>query len=197
MAIKLVDLLAAILMGMAVMITQELPKSLAYLQLNPLQRMQNRKSVYNLKQYIDPIGLIFFVTTSTGFSKPFAYRIKDKKTNRVLAIVGFASNIIFALFFIGLFRAYSISLMGTSMYEITLLQEFILRLFFLGALFNVTMFLVNLLPITPFNMSSLLASVNPSAYFRIYQYEKMFQFLMIILIIMDVFTVIGLSILSF
>ena len=165
------SLVAAII----VMIVHEIPKSIAYLYLNPLQKMQNRKSIFKLRQYIDPIGLILFVTTGAGFSKPFAYRIKDKKTNLILGVCGFCTNIICILILISMYIIFNSTL------DNNIINVYLLTFIVILLKLNISMLLINLLPITPFDMSHIIASKSPSTYFKIYQYEKNLQLLMLVL----------------
>jgi hypothetical protein len=186
-------IVAVIIAAITAMIVHELPKSIVYLYLNPLQRMQNKKSILKLRQYIDPIGLIFFITSYVGFSKPFTYRIKDKKTNLTLGIVGLASSLVFMLIFYSIYQVlfYQVNIY-TFLSDTGLkrhLYYLIESIFRCLVLFNLSIFLVNFLfPIPPFDMSMILASQSPKHYFTLYQYEKILQLVLIVLIAFNIFS---------
>ncbi|MFP4697471.1 MAG: hypothetical protein ACLFMO_02070 [Eubacteriales bacterium] len=192
---NIIKLGALLIAAMIVMILHELPKSMAYIYLNPLQRMQNNNSIYKLRQYIDPIGLIFFVTARVGFSKPFAYRISDKKTNMSLGVVGLASSLCFALIFYSLYRALfehiNIYRFFNSSEWMLGIYNFIKYIFINIVMFNISIFLVNLvMPLVSFDISYIIASKSPRRYFVLHQYEKMLQLLFIILVVFNFFNII-------
>ncbi|TCK97977.1 hypothetical protein EDC19_0383 [Natranaerovirga hydrolytica] len=189
---EILKLLAVALAAIVVMYLHELPKSIAYIHLNPLQRKKEKNSIYKIKQYVDPLGLIFFITSFVGFSRPFAYRIKDKKTNYVLGIVGLVACLISALFFYSLYITLIINLRISIFFYETGSLIYVYRFieFFLrsGVLLSIMLFFVNvLIPIPSFDIAMIIASKSPKKYFTLHQYEKFLQLLFIVLLAFNFF----------
>lgn len=177
----IIELISILLASITVMLIHEIPKTMVYMHLNPLQRSLRKSSIFNIRQYIDPIGLILMITTKVGFSKPYNYRIKDKKTNLVIGVVGISSLIIFILFVISFFIGLK-NIQIKNSYIILFIEIFFENCLYL----SIAMLIINILPITPLDMSHIIANKSPSMYFKIYQNEKLYQLLLMILIIFGV-----------
>ncbi|TCT15015.1 hypothetical protein EDC18_104165 [Natranaerovirga pectinivora] len=192
---EILKFLAIVLAAIVVMYLHEVPKSIAYMHLNPLQNAQNKKSIYKIRQYIDPLGLIFFIIAFVGFSRPYAYRIKDKKTNYILGIVGLGSTLVVALLFYSLHQTLAVNLSiytrffseTEAMRQLYYFLEFFIRCI---VLLSISLFLVNLvIPFPSFNIGLLIASKSPKKYFALYQYEHFIKLFFIILVAFNFFTI--------
>lgn len=196
MRIQLISLLAAFLAGCIVMILHEFPKALLYNRLNKNQDPKKKRNIYKLYQYIDPIGILFCMTNQAGFSKPYMYRLKNRRNNLLLGICGFASLLL---------------VFGASVAVIKLQNVFsgplnqgdsFLNLFLrfgLGymAIISMSMFLVNLFPVSTFDMGLCIAAKSPSRYFSIIKNDYFIKVLLIFAVIFQFLSDISQSVLMF
>ncbi len=183
MKIQIIRLLAAFIAGGIVMILHEFPKAFVYNKLNPNQDPGRRRNIYKFHHYIDPIGMILCITNQAGFSKPYMYRIKDRKTNFILGITGLISLVVVFLISIAVLR-FGIGINSNLNYSETinifeLVFQFILVYM---ALISVSMFIVNLFPISTFDMGLCIAGKSPSKYFVIIRNDYFIKMLLILVI---------------
>ena len=186
---ELLYVLATIIASCLVMILHEIPKTMMY-------KKQKGKKIRNLKvmQYIDPIGLIFSVIGFCGFSKPYAYHVRDKKTNLWIGYVGMITLIfLFLVTTLGckyIMSPFVVAYAGTGTMEyVSVFLFWIVQ--YMGVV-SVGMFFVNLFPIVPFNMGNLIAGYSTSKLLSILKsdYElKMLYFLAMIFGIIKKFSV--------
>lgn len=197
MKIQLIRLVAALLAGSIVMILHELPKAMIYKRINSSNGEKSKHNVYRIHHYIDPIGLILCVTSQAGFSKPYMYRIKDKKTNFILGIVGFLSLAIVFLISMG-FLKFAIGMEANFSYlESTgLLELFFQCTLVYIALISISMFLVNLFPISTFDMGLCVAGKSPTKYFAIIRNDYFIKMLLVLVIMFRFITSVGTLIMS-
>lgn len=196
---QILILVTAIIAGMAVMILHELPKSILYNFCNKGQTKKTKRNIYKLFQYVDPIGLILCVTARAGFSKPYMYRIKEKKTNFLLGMMGFISLAVIFAFSMILLRSGLVPVPKTSY---TTIIEFVgqafPRYFFenLGII-SIDMFLVNLIPVSTFDLGLLIAGKSPSKYFSIIRNDFIIKMILLLVIIFDLISAIGINAVEF
>ncbi|MDF2800344.1 MAG: hypothetical protein K0S61_247 [Anaerocolumna sp.] len=184
MKIQLIRILAAFLAGVIVMIIHEFPKAYLYNKINPKQGNQRKRNIYKLHHYIDPIGMVLCITNQAGFSKPYMYRIKDKKTNIYMGTLGLFTllmvfTISMSILHFGLGITADLRLpenIGTFnlIFQVTLVHI---------ALISLSMFIVNLFPIATFDMGLCIAGVSTSKYFTIIKNDYFIK-IMVILVIM-------------
>lgn len=192
MKIQLIRIFAALIAGGIVMILHEFPKALVYNKLNTDQDPKRRRNIYKLHHYIDPVGIILCITNQAGFSKPYMYRIKDKKTNFILGMTGlfsllgvFAVSIVILRFGIGINSNLNYS-------EKTDLNELIPQFILVHiALISISMFLVNLFPISTFDMGLCIAGMSPSKYFLIIRNDYFIKMMLVLIIIIQFITSFG------
>jgi hypothetical protein len=197
MTIQLIRLISALIAGGLVMILHEFPKAIIYSKMNPNQDPKRKYNIYKLYHYIDPIGIILCVTNQAGFSKPYMYRIKDKKMNFILGITGFLSLlVVFAVsisvlkFVIGMNSQFNYSETdGLGMLTLQCIVVYI-------ALISLSMLIVNLFPISTFDMGLCIAGKSPSKYFSIIRNDYLIKMLLILVILFQVVTSISTLIMS-
>lgn len=186
MKVQLLQLLAVTLAGMIVMIMHELPKSVVYQLRNT--NGQNKAAIFKVWQYIDPIGLLFCVTTTAGFSKPYMYRIKEMKTNLLLGITGIVTLIVMfvgstlawkELYPVGASYTYS----TTIEWVVKMLPNYIIQYI---SVLSINMLLVNLVPISTFDIGLIVAGKSPSKYFSIIKNDYMIKMILIMIILFGV-----------
>ncbi len=189
MKIQLIRLFAAFIAGGIVMILHEFPKAYIYNRLNPNQDPNRKHNIYKLHHYIDPVGIILCITNQAGFSKPYMYRIKDKKTNLILGITGLLSLLIifiastaFMRFVIGINSNLNYS---STINSFELIFQFILAHI---ALISISMFIVNLFPISTFDMGLCIAGKSPAKYFLIIKNDYFIKIILILSIMFQLIT---------
>lgn len=183
---QLIQLIILVLASVFVMIIHELPKAILFTKIYQKNNGSYKSKVYALHQYIDPIGLIFSVTSLAGFSKPFVYRYNDKKTNKVLGITGYISLAITFFIFLFLLHLMNLNLIHSSGDNISFLQSYIYFFLLSVARTSIGMFLVNLFPIATFNMGLLIASKSSKNYYSIISKDYFIKILLILCILLGV-----------
>lgn len=184
---QLLQLVALSLASVTVMILHELPKAILYHYMN--KNSYRRSNMFKIVHYIDPIGLILCITTLTGFSKPYMYRIKKRKTNLLLGITGFIT--LFTIFLLSITIWKNCYPMGET-YTYSTIIEWTLKNFpnyflqFMAAI-SINMFFVNLIPISTFDIGLIIAGKSPGKYFSLIRND---YFIKVILILTVVFRVI-------
>ena len=181
----LLRIVVAMASAVLLMILHELPRSLVYCISK--KNFRGNREIWKLWHYIDPIGLLFCITNYSGFSKAYMFRIQDRKTNIRLGITGFATLLV--LFIAGIVTLRfgygglkELADMGTVsiFYYIgcLFLQSFCLQCF--------AMLLVNLFPISTFDMGMLVAGAKPDKYMQMIQSDSQYKIVLLLLIIFDI-----------
>lgn len=164
--------------GAVVMIWHELPKSVAAHFLTHSVFRKKNMILPSPMKYIDPIGLILFTFSSygVGWQKPYEHnpnRLKDKERSLlVIAIIGQLASLLFMLFLIPVAN-YMI---------ITDANKFIIQAVSKLIIFNMAIFIVNLLPVPPLDMSKIIHAFSPNTYFRLMQNERYIHSAFILLV---------------
>lgn len=189
----ILTLITAILAGMVVMVIHELPKSILYSMETRKENPKSRREIWRLFQYVDPIGLILFVATSAGFSKPYMYRIKEKRTNLILGIAGFFSLAVLFILSMILLKFYYFK--GFSLSYTTDVDFFLkaFPLYFVKniAIFSVNMFLVNLFPLSTFDLGLIVAGKSPDKYFSIIRNDYIIKMVLLLVILFNIIPRLG------
>lgn len=169
------------------MIVHELSKAVVYMG---IQRHRKSKrtyahSIWEVHRYLDPIGIILAITSSVTFSKPFMFRIQEKKVNRILGITGFI--VLLLCFGAGVtalkFHVFGVSGMdtldghGIFAKVITLFIQYIVILSF-------GMLVANLFPISTFDMGLLIAGFSAQKYLGIIKMDAVIKVIFIITVIL-------------
>lgn len=184
MRIELIRLLASFIAGCVVMILHEFPKALLYNRLNKKQDPKKKRNIYKLYHYIDPIGMLFCLTNQIGFSKPYMYRLKNRKSNMMLGICGFVS--LFLVFMASMIFIYVSKDFTAQLYINP--EDSVPRLLYqlsviYVALISFSMLLINLFPVSTFDMGLCIAAKSPSRYFTIIKNDYFIKVLIIFTII--------------
>lgn len=198
---------AALVAGIVIMILHELPKSIIYCvrsrsewkeQPNYEQRIKRTiKDISKVWRYVDPIGLLLCVTTYSGFSKPYMYRMKDRKTNKISGYVGFIMLFMIAVVNILILRIYFFDVdFGkiTTLHDITSVIPFYFFKFM--AYISINMFIINLIPISTFDMGLLIAGYSPSKYFSIIKNDHNIKLILLFTVLLGIVSTISSLIMS-
>lgn len=174
--------------AVVLMVVHELSKAVVYMGIQKAKgnRRTYTHSIWEVHRYLDPVGVILSITSCVTFSKPFMFRIQDKKVNRVLGITGFA---VLLLCFVGSMAALKMHVLGVSGMTtlegrgivakvITLFIQYI-------AILSLGMFLTNLFPISTFDMGLLIASASSQKYLGIIKMDAVIKIIFIVTIFLD------------
>lgn len=199
----LLSVSAALVAAIVIMILHELPKSIIYCvrslaewkeQPNyELRRKRTARDICKLWKYVDPIGLLLCVTTYSGFSKPYMYRMKDRKTNKIAGFTGFFMLFLIAVLNILIIRTQFIS---TDVNDFTKVHNNITILisfyfFYFMAYISMNMFLINLIPISTFDMGLLIAGYSPSKYFSIIKNDHYIKLILLFTVLLGIISTIS------
>lgn len=175
MKLKLLELAVSVFVILLLMVLHEFPKTVCYcLSLGKEDRKRCIAKMFCLHKYVDPIGAILGVVSYAGFSKPYMYRIQNQRVNFLLGCVG-----IFEL--LGIFGT-SVYVLKTCFFlqEVVLtgrnLQEVLLQLFWIYmAILSGGMLLVNLFPVSVFDMGLLIAGCSARHYLGIIKNDRIIK----------------------
>lgn len=177
-----------IVSAVIVMILHELPKSIVYCARN--KSADHNHTIWKVWHYIDPVGLVFSLTNYSGFSKSYMFRVRSKTTNVWLGVTGYLSLIVMFITGILVLRCRYGGLSGIQELGTGEFSFF----YYTGCVFwqcfclnSMGMLLVNLFPISTFDMGLLVAGAFPSKYMALLQSDVMYKIAVILLIVLDVF----------
>lgn len=182
------------------MIVHELSKAIVY---TCIQRYRKNSRVYShsiweVHRYLDPVGIILSMTSSVAFSRPFMFRIQDKKVNRILGITGF---LVIILCFGGSMAALKCHVFGVSGLQtlegqgtaakiITLFIQYI-------AIVSFGMFCTNLFPVSTFDMGLLIAGYSSQKYLAIIKMDAVIKVIFMVAVFLDLIHYGGYRLISF
>lgn len=182
------------------MIVHELSKAIVY---TCIQRHRKNSRVYShsiweVHRYLDPVGIILSITSSVAFSRPFMFRIQDKKVNRILGITGF---LVIILCFGGSMAALKCHVFGVSGLQtlegqgtaakiITLFIQYI-------AIVSFGMFCTNLFPVSTFDMGLLIAGYSSQKYLAIIKMDAVIKVIFMVAVFLDLIHYGGYRLISF
>lgn len=197
MKTQIIKIIASFIAAAIVMILHEFPKAYVYNLLSKDKNAKNKNNIYKLVHYIDPIGMLLCITNVAGFSKPYMYRIKDKRTNLILGITGYISLLV--VFAISIFTVrFGLGMSASLTYNITEPIYMILLKFIAvyTARISICMFIVNLFPISTFDMGLCIAGKSPAKYFAIIRNDYMLKMMLLMLVIFRLIPTVGALIMS-
>ena len=153
-------------------------------------------------KHIDPIGFVMFLLIGVGYAKPVPISSRNfKKPRRDMALVGAAgpiANIILALIFLTIFKLFTLFLPmidASGIAWAATASYFFMYILKIGVFYNIAFALFNLIPAPPLDGSRILYAFLPSKIlFKVQQYERYFFYG--VLIIMLLFSILGISIIS-
>ena len=184
---KYVELIVGAVAAMIIMILHELPKSIAYLVMSEKQIKENSK-ILKLWNYIDPVGVLFAVVSYAPFSKPYMYRVNKRRTNAVLGMVGFL--ILFLIYFGGILilRSQFGGFEGLQkLEELGVSYRLVVGLFlYYFCIMSFGMVMVNLFPVSTFDMGLLIAAKSPSKYLGIIENDNKIKLILIFVLIFEI-----------
>lgn len=181
------EILAALAASAFVMIVHELLKSVAYVLTGRHCQKGDRVRIFRVSRYVDPIGWLLFLICSAGFSKPYAYRLKEKDTNASIGLTGFLTLAVLTAASLSLFvfkTRFIVFDDGTDI--LNLLAYFAVALNSYVALFSISLFIVNLVPTLTSDMALLIMAVSPRQLIRLVRLDAGLKGALLLMIILGV-----------
>lgn len=184
---QILNIAALLLAAIIVMIFHEFPKAVLFQVIHRKEKKFD-SSIFLLQHYIDPIGLLFCVMAYAGFSKPYMYRIKSRRTNTILGMTGFFSlAVLFITTLLLSWNLYGGMEFISGIDSKTLhLNLFIYHFWRNVVLLSGSMFLVNLFPVSTFDMGLIIAGKSPTYFFSILQNDYIIKCLLIVMLILNI-----------
>lgn len=170
------------------MVVHELSKAVVYMGIQKA-RGNKRKythSIWEVHRYLDPVGIILAITSSVAFSKPFMFRIQDKKVNRILGITGFA---VLLACFGGSVAALKMHLFGVSGMATLENQGDVAKIITLFiqylAILSFGMLITNLFPVSTFDMGLMIAGASAQKYLGIIKMDAVIKMIFVVAVFTD------------
>lgn len=177
---KLLEVLAAILAGILVMIVHELIKAITFVLLDKSHRSWN---VFCVQQYIDPVGLLFCVISKVGFSKSYMYKLKKRWITVSVGIMGFLSLLMMVGSGIIIYRSQYMNLNIQSLLiseDYSRIFQYLLLYYYM--IISMSMFIINLFPITTFDIGLIIASISPGRFLAMIRSDYIIKLILLFLI---------------
>ena len=176
--------------AVTLMIVHELAKILVYMGMQKKAGIKKEysHSIWAVYRYIDPVGVILSVTSQVVLSKPFMFRIYNKKYNRILGFTGFF--VLLCLFFGNLYaiKMHAFGVQGLKVVTSAGIWNEAGGLYIqYMALLSIGMFLTNLFPVSTFDMGLLIAGVSSKKYLGIIKMDAVIKLIYVLALFVDLF----------
>lgn len=183
---QIVELLMAIFTAAIIMVLHEFPKAVYYCISSEIRTSKHWwKKIVCLHRYIDPIGILLAVVSYAGFSKPLMFRVQDQKKNLKMGIIGFVC-LLFTCFFSTVVLKYYYGMQKLSV-TATGFSAIAVELFWIYmAALSAGMFLINLFPVSIFDMGLCIAGVSSRHYLGIIKNDMLIKVILMLAIAMGV-----------
>ncbi len=186
MAYIALSTLACLGVAAFLMVSHELVKVLVY-RCCRQKGFAGKNSPLKFWRYIDPMGLILSVVCSVPVSKPYFFRIREKKTNLFLGIAGlfFLSMVFVASIFVlrNVYGGYeglkAIALLSWN-------KRFPAMLFEYMAMLSLGMLIANLFPVSTFDMGLIIAGCSAQFYLNIIKADGVIKMIFVLTLLLNV-----------
>lgn len=185
----ILEIVICLVAAVLLMVLHELFKAVIFVLLRVKENNKQiikRRGIWKLWRYIDPVGLVLAVTCYVPVSKPFMFRIRDKKTNLIIGISGL---VFLAVIFFGSVQMLHI-IYGTNTNAAVALNSSGNRR--VGILFwqymqmlSFDYFIVNLFPVSTFDMGHIIAGKSARIYLGIIKADTQIKLLLILTLFLN------------
>ena len=185
----ILEIVICLVDAVLLMVLHELFKAVIFVLLRVKENNKQiikRRGIWKLWRYIDPVGLVLAVTCYVPVSKPFMFRIRDKKTNLIIGISGL---VFLAVIFFGSVQMLHI-IYGTNANAAAVLNSSGNRR--AGILFwqymqmlSFDYFIVNLFPVSTFDMGHIIAGKSARIYLGIIKADTQIKLLLILTLFLN------------
>ena len=145
-----------------------------------------RTAPWKIWRYIDPIGLILSLTSMVPVSKPYFYRIRDRRTNLFVGIAGLISLL---TVLVGSIAALRIGYGGVDGLNHLVLPHWwnaiVPILVQYLAMLSAGMLVANLFPISIFDMGMIVAGVSPAGYLGMIKADGTVKLIFVLVVLLD------------
>ncbi len=194
---RIILFIASLLGGIFCMILHEAPKVVIYRRyIKKNKKMQiTAQGKVNPIHFIDPIGLLFCAIFRVGFSKPSYYRMKEKRINQLLGVVGLLSLILQFLIVVGTLRfGFGMNAKLSLPENSSFTYEFLMYFLTSYAIICVGMLITNLFPLLTTDMSWILTSTKPMTFVTLLKSDYLVKMVWLLLVVLRVIPSLSLSI---
>ena len=185
----ILEIVICLVAAVLLMVLHELFKAVIFVLLRVKENNKQiikRRGIWKLWRYIDPVGLVLAVTCYVPVTKPFMFRIRDKKTNLIIGISGL---VFLAVIFFGSVQMLHI-IYGTNANAAAALNSSGNRR--AGILFwqymqmlSFDYFIVNLFPVSTFDMGHIIAGKSARIYLGIIKADTQIKLLLILTLFLN------------
>lgn len=185
----ILEIVICLVAAVLLMVLHELFKAVIFVLLRVKENNKQsikRRGIWKLWRYIDPVGLVLAVTCYVPVSKPFMFRIRDKKTNLIIGISGL---MFLAVIFFGSVQMLHI-IYGTNANAAAALNSSgncragILFWQYMQML-SFDYFIVNLFPVSTFDMGHIIAGKSARIYLGIIKADTQIKLLLILTLFLN------------
>lgn len=183
---QIVELLMTMTAAAVLMILHEFPKAF-YFCITSENKMSQKwwKKVFLFHRYIDPIGIVLATVSFAGFSRPLMFRVENQKKNLRMGLLGFICLFCIFIVSVGVLKynygicSLSITVKGISAVAVELFWIYM-------TILSVSMFFVNLFPISVFDMGLCIAGVSSKHYLGIIKSDMLIKMILMLAIAVGV-----------
>lgn len=176
-------ILASIIAALIAITIHEAPKSMLAVALGDKTPQYQGKLTLNPLKHMDPIGFLVLMLSNIGWSSPVEFNpnnFKHKKRDTVIvALSGIIISLVVAYFTF-------IAAVNMGMKELVTHTNFGQDILHKVALNSLGLAAINLLPITPFSITKIIAVFSPRNYFKMIQNERTFHTIFLLLYFMEI-----------
>ena len=181
----IIEITAILTASALAMILHELPKSIIYVLTGRHCEEKDKYRIFKLHRYIDPVGLILFLTCHAGCSRPYSYRLKEKDTNVAIGMTGFLSLGVmlmagYAFYYLILPRLPMI--LGVNPGDNLMIFFIQASWYFIYAVF--VLFIVNLFPMVSSDIFLIIVAISPKRLIPLMKNDTLIKCLLIICIVL-------------
>lgn len=184
----LLEIVVCLVVAALLMIAHELFKAVIYIIIRGHKQNNNidKKGIWNIFRYIDPLGLVLAVTCYVPVSKPYMFRVRDRKTNFIMGMGGFIILMIIYFSSAGMIHY----LYGDSAGILSALNGGIIEraevLFWqYMQMLCFDYFIVNLFPLTTFDMGLIIAGVSLEKFNGIIKADTYIKLVLVLTLILN------------
>lgn len=185
----ILEIVICLTVAALLMVVHELFKAIIFVLLRGKEiNKQNikRKGIWKLWRYIDPLGLLLAVTCYVPVSKPFMFRIRDKKINLIIGISGLLFLAAIFLGSAGMLRiVYGIDTNVTIALNSSVTRKVGVLFWQYMQMLSFDYFIVNLFPISTFDMGNIIAGKSARVYFGMIKADTSIKILLILTLILN------------
>lgn len=157
---KLIYIGITLVCSIILMIIHEFPKNIAYYILKHKEGKKVSKNIFYFWKNIDPVGVITSIAMYTPFSKQYKYTISNKKTSLILGITGITTLVVLYALSIATLLIFFKDYINNPADLSNEVEYYIFISLLNFSLLCMSMILVNLFPVTCFDVGLIILGSN-------------------------------------